>query len=295
MTKIQNGRLQRGDRTTAFLMLLPAFVILTIFGVIPLLMATVQSFQDYHTHAFTLANYDYVFKTPEFLKSFKNVIQFTAIITVLLMVLPFLFAHVIRGMAQKASRIVKVVIYLPCMISAVATSIIYAFILNYGGGLLTSIFYSLGMEPISFLTEGIWPQVVIIIITVWCNFGYYSLIMLAGLLNIPKSYFEAARLDGAGSISMMTHVTIPCMKNYFILMLINLITGNLQMMDIPYLVTGGGPLNRTLTPALYLYNSFRDTSRNQNVTIAGALLIMLMIVTINAVVFRLIHSEKSGE
>ena len=288
-------RLRRRDERTAFLMLFPAFIILTVFGVIPLIMAAVQSFQDYNTHAFTLANYDYIFKTPEFLKSFQNVILFTAIITFCQMILPFLFAHVIKGMLAKASQFVKIIIYLPCLISSVATSVIYAFILNYGGGLLTSIWSSLGKEPISFLTQGIWPQVVVIVITIWCSFGYYSLIMLAGLLNIPQTYYEAARLDGANSLALTTRITIPCMKNYFILMLIHLITGNMQMMDIPYMVTGGGPLNRTLTPALYLYNSFRDTSRNQHVTIAGALLIMVVIVAINSIAFRLIKSEKSGE
>lgn len=276
-------------------MLLPAFVILTIFGVLPLLMAIGESFRDYTTKEFTFANYDYILKTPEFLKSFKNAIAFTAVITFLMMFLSFLFAHVVKGMAGKSGGAVKVMIYIPCLISSVATSIIFTFLLNYGGGLITSVLLSLGLEPVSFMTQGIWPQAVIVAVTLWCGFGYNTLVMLAGLLNIPKDYYEAAVIDGANSFICTVKITLPCMKNYFVLMLINLITGNMQMLDIPYMITGGGPLNRTLTPALYLYNSFRDSSRTQNVTIAGALIIMLLIVAINAVAFRFMRSKKSED
>lgn len=67
------------------------------------------------------------------------------------------------------------------------------------------------------------------------------------------------------------------------------------MMEIPYLITGGGPLDLTMTPSLYLFNSFRDGNRPQNVTIAGALLIMLVILVINVVIFALIKSGKTEE
>ena len=169
------------------------------------------------------------------------------------------------------------------------------FIMNYGGGLLTSISISLGKEPISFQTQGLWPYVCIIIPTLWGGFGYNSLVMYAGLMNVPRQYYEAAALDGAGPLRRMFNITIPGMRNYFILMLVNLITGTLQMMEIPYLITGGGPLEKTLTPALYLFNSFRDAGRSQNVTIAGALLIMVLTVLMNVIAFRMIRSQKSEE
>ena len=85
------------------------------------------------------------------------------------------------------------------------------------------------------------------------------------------------------------------MKNYFVLVCISLVTANLQMFEIPFMVTGGGPLESTLTPVMYLYNSFRDPGRPQNVTIAGALLVMILIMVINIVVFKTVRSEKSGE
>ena len=69
----------------------------------------------------------------------------------------------------------------------------------------------------------------------------------------------------------------------------------MQMMEIPYMMTGGGPLNATLTPVLYLFNSFRDPNRPQNVSIAGALIIMVFIAFVNVFVFKVVKSEKSQD
>lgn len=301
-TKIDRTQRQRKNSFryrysgTAYAMLAPAIILLVTFSTIPLIMALVRSFQDYNTKEWVaLENYDYVLKTPSFIGSFENVLMFIVIIVSAMIVLSFLFAHVLRAIDPRLSGVIKVILYIPCLISGVVTAIIYMFIMNYGGGLLTSIFISLGKEPISFQTQGIWPYVCIIIPTLWGGFGYNSLVMYAGLMNVPKQYYEAADMDGAGSLRKMFSITIPCMRNYFILMLVNLITGTLQMMEIPYLITGGGPLEKTLTPALYLFNSFRDAGRSQNVTIAGALLIMVLTVLVNAIAFRLIQSKKSEE
>lgn len=281
---------------TAYVMLLPALLLLAVFSTIPLIMALFRSFSDYNTGEWTgLDNFDYVLKTPSFIGSFRNVLLFIAIIVPAMIILSFLFAHVLRNIGSRLSSAVKVILYIPCLLSGVVVAILYMFLMNYGGGLFTSIFISLGLQPISFQTDGLWPYVCIIIPTLWGGFGYNSLVMYAGLMNVPRQYYEAAQLDGAGALRRMFSVTIPCMKNYFILTLVSLITSTLQMLEIPYLITGGGPLEKTLTPALYLFNSFRDAGRPQNVTIAGALMIMVLTVVTNVIAFSLIKSGKTEE
>jgi ABC-type sugar transport system permease subunit len=93
----------------------------------------------------------------------------------------------------------------------------------------------------------------------------------------------------------MIYITLPQMKNIFVLMCISLTAGTLQMFDIPYMLTAGGPSNSTLTPMLYLYNNYRDVSKGMGYTIAGAILMLIIIVMINSVVFAVIKSEKSVE
>lgn len=281
------------DAKQGYLMVSIAVLLLLVFAYVPLVMALIRSVQDYSTGEFVgFDNFDYILKTPSFIKSFKNVLLFTGIIVVAQMVLSFFFASVLKAINVKVANAIKVICYVPCLISGVVASIMYMFILNYGGGLITSILISLDKDPIAFTTQGYWPILCILLPTFWLGFGYNTLVMYAGLVNIPRTYYEVAEIDGANFWEKNRFVTIPYMKNIFILVLVNLITGTLQMMDIPYMITHGGPLEMTLTPSLYLFNSFRDTGRPQNVTIAGALLVMVLIVTVNIVAFRFIKSEK---
>lgn len=290
------NKIKYRDNKIAYLMLMPAVLLLMLFNIIPLFMSGVRSFQDYATHEWVgFEHYDYVLKTPAFRKSLGNVVIFTCIIVVLMLILTFLFAHVLKGMRGKFAGAVKVIIYIPCILSGLVVSILFAFITNFGGGLITSILISMGERPIAFEIQGNWPYLMIIIPTLWLGFGYNTLVMYAGLLNVPQQYYEAAKIDGAGWMRRTIYITIPCMRNYILLMLVNLITSNLQMLDIPLFLTQGGPLNRTITPALYLYNLRNDAVVSQNVTIAGALILMLIILCVNTFTLRLIKSVKSGD
>lgn len=289
-----HGRFQYREWKTGVAMILPAFVILFIFNTIPLAMAVARAFQDYNTKEFVgLQNFKLVFADPIFLKSFGNVLWIGGACLLLTMVISFAFAHLIIRLPERIGGVIKILIYVPCLLSGVVISIIYIFLMNYGGGFFTSVLLSLGLEPIAFQKEGIWPYLCVIIPTVWSGLGYNTLVMMAGLMNIPKSLYEAASIDGANAAHKMWYVTLPSLRNFIVLMVVNLVTGHLQMLEIPYLITGGGPDNKTITPALYLFSSFRDSSKTPNVTIAGALIILIMIVAINGIVFVTIRSKKS--
>ena len=281
---------------TAYLMLLPALVLLGIFVMWPLVMAVIRSFQDYNSGEFVgFYNFAYILKTPSFVKAFKNVLLITAITVALTMITTFLFALLMRSLSNRMGYFARARVFIPFFISGIVASVIFNLLINYGGGLFTSLLIDAGKDPIAFAVQDNWPYITIIAITIWMTFGYQTLIMYAGLLQIPKSLYEAAQLDGANFLHQTLFITIPNMKNYFVLVCISLVTANLQMFEIPFMVTGGGPLESTLTPVMYLYNSFRDPGRPQNVTIAGALLVMILIMIINIIVFKTVRSEKSGE
>ncbi|MBQ8620970.1 MAG: sugar ABC transporter permease [Oscillospiraceae bacterium] len=283
-------------KKTAYLMLAPALILLTIFVIWPLVMAVIRSFLDYNSGEFVgLYNFIYILKTPSFVKAFKNVLLLTASIVALTMLVTFLFALLMRSLNNRFGYFTRACVFIPFFISGIVAAIIFDLLTNYGGGLFTSLLISAGKQPFGFAVEGAWPYITIIVITIWLTYGYQSLIMYAGLLQIPKNLYEAAQLDGANFLQQTLFITLPNMKNYFVLICISLVTANLQMFEIPFMVTGGGPLESTLTPVMYLYNSFRDPGRPQNVTIAGALLVMILIMTINIIVFKTVRSEKSGE
>ena len=291
-----SGSFRYRYQKTAWLMLAPALILLTIFVIWPLVMAVIRSFQDYNSGEFVgLYNFIYILKTPSFVKAFSNVLLLTTIIVALTMLVTILFALLMRSLSNRFGYFTRACVFIPFFISGIVASVIFNLLTNFGGGLIASLLISAGKDPIGFAVEGNWPYIIIIVITIWLTFGYQSLIMYAGLLQIPKNHNEAAQLDGANFLEQTLFITLPNMKNYFVLICISLVTANLQMFEIPFMVTGGGPLESTLTPVMYLYNSFRDPGRPQNVTIAGALLVMILIMTINIIVFKTVRSEKSGD
>ncbi len=286
---------QRKKERPGYYFILLSIVWVTIFVYVPLIMAVVRVFQDYNTGEFIgFENFDYVLKTPTFINSFKNVIVLSLIITILMTIFSFGFASLINKVTnEKVAGITKALIYIPNLMSGVIIAIIFNLLINEGIGLFAAIRVANDKWPIKFTTDGIWPYISIIVPTLWVGIGYNTLIMLAGLLNVPKEYYEAAKLDGANSWHLFVNITLPNMKNYFILVISAQITGNLQMLEIPMWITGGGPLEKTMTPTLYLFNTFRDSGRSPNIAIAGALIIMIIIVTMNIISFRLIHSKKA--
>ena len=282
----------------AYLMLMPGFVLLTIFVVIPIIMAVNRSFFNYNAYSeyqefVGFRNYYLVLKDDLFLKSLKNVVIMTLSITTLVIIISFFMALLIQKINDRLSSITRTIIYIPFLISGLVTSIIFLFITNFGGGLINSIRISLNKEPIAFAMQGIWPYLSIIIPTIWVSFGYNTLVFYSGMKNIPKTYYEAAMIDGANGFQRTWHITIPSLKNYVALLVIGLITSNLQMFEIPFMMTGGGPLDKTLSPVLYLFNSYRDPNQNTSKTIAGAILLMIPIILINLIVFKVVKSEKA--
>lgn len=293
----RHKRFQYRNKWYGFGMLAPGFILLTIFVIVPFVMALYRSLTDYSANNTDIQfvwfqNYHNILLDPKFFKSLGNVILLTLIYTITMVLLSFGFAFVIKKLTPKIAGLTKIICYIPFLLSGIVLSIVFIFIFNKDG-LINAIRISNDLDKIDFGREPICQYVIIILPMIWGGFGYNSLIMLAGLLSIPKDYYEAAAIDGASSWKRLTKITIPSMKNYFVLIIINLITGGLQMLDIPLMMTGGGPLDETLTPVLFIFLNNKNISYTQAEIMAGSILIMIPIALINILVFKVIRSEKS--
>ncbi len=292
---------RRMDHWTAYLMILPSIACLGVFVLAPMFMAFSRSFYDWQWYADSrfvgIANFVNVLKNQLFHKSIFNILQFVAIIVPTQLILTFLFAHVLRGMNTKVGAYAKTAIYVPTVIAGVVASVIFLFIFNYQGGILNWAVRQFGGKRIPFLAQPMSSKISVSVAAIWMGFGYNSLIMYAGLQNIPQSYYEAAEVDGANSWTKLFKITLPSMRNVFILILIGLMTSTLQMFDLPYLMMNGtgGPVNSTLTPMIYIYNNFKSPEYTMGYTVAAALLLMVVIGALNSIVFTLIGSQKAQD
>lgn len=292
-----SGKFTNRYKWWAYGMMAPAFILLIIFVITPFVMAVYRSFTDYSAYNENVQfvwfeNYITILRDESFAKSLGNVVGMTLVYAFLMFVFAFLFGLLLTKLNAKFANVAKVVSYLPFMLSGILLSIIFIFLFS-DNGLFNAIRLEMNQDRIAFAIDGWWPYFIIILPLIWGGFGYQSLVMYAGLINIPQSYYEAAKIDGANSWQQLWRITIPNMKNYFVLVIINLITGGLQMFELPYMMTGGGPLEKTLTPVLFIFWQKSNPSVRESAVLAGAILIMIPIAIINIFVFKLIRSEKS--
>lgn len=288
----------RMDHLTAYLMILPSFVLLAVFVIWPLIDSISKSFTDYNFYNSTfvgLYNYRVAFHNPTFLKSFQNILKYIVIGVSLGIIPPFLFAHCVKALRGFFGAAVKTALYIPSIIGGVISSVIFLFILDYQGGLINNLIRTLGGTRYNFLAYPNSALLSIIFTSFWGGFGYNTLYQLAGLNNIPDSYYEAAMLDGCNSFQRMIYVTVPCMKGIFLLCLVNGIKGTLMMMELPMLMTNGGPNNSTLTPVLYIYNMFKDSAVTKGYMLACSVIMMVFSTIFTSISFFLIKPDKSLE
>ncbi len=284
------------ESRSAYLFILPSLILLFIFVILPLLLAVYRSFFDYRygqANDFVMFNnYISILRNEIFFQSFRNVLVFSFIITFLQIILSFLFANLLTKLTGKIGVFSRTIIYLPHLISGIVVAVIFTLMTTYNGGIINSLLGSMDIDPIPFNNDPFWSPISIIVPSIWIGFGYYTLVMYAGIINIPKDYFEAAKVDGANMFQSTLFITIPCMKNYFILMIVTQIVGNLQMFEIPMIMTNGQPANKTMTPVLYLIHSRANGNISDSEITAASILIMIMILLINSLVFYLMRTKK---
>lgn len=291
------SRMQKKEMGVAYMMLLPAVVLLGIFVITPLIMSVEKSFYDWNFYKDSVFvgfnNFRVIVVNKSFQRAVLNALKFVVILVPLQIIVQFAFAHLLKSLSARFSNVVKTAIYIPGIIAGIIAGIIFMFIFEYKGGLINQLLMSAGIDRIAFKNNGFWAMFSIIVPSVWLGFGGGTILNFAGLIGVPGEYYEAASIDGANSFRKLISITLPQMKNIFVLQCINMTTGTLQMFELPMIMTGGGPREQTLTPMLYMYNNFKNTGMSMGHTIAGALLMMILIALLNSFVFKVIKSEKS--
>ena len=289
---------RRKEMGVAYLLLLPTLILLLTFSIVPLLNAFYTSFFNngvYQEPNYVgLANYKRVLRDRNFTKSITVGLTFMLYEVPIRLVLSFLLADCIKSMTPHVGNFVKSSIYVPSVIGSIIAGSIFGFIYDYQAGLLNTIVQAFGQTRVAWLNTPGLSMWAVVIPSVWLGLGYSTLLMLAGILDIPAAYYEAATIDGANAWQRMIYITIPCMRNIFLFQVVSGAIGALQEFNLPFTLTGGGPAGTTKTPALLLYQHFTSDS-TMGYTYAGAMLLAVIIGALTAIFFRTISSDKAAD
>ena len=278
----------RKDFFTGMGFILPSLLGFLIFTFIPVVISLCLSFTSWNFMEGIegikfngLANYIRLFSDEWFLNSYKNNIIFTAVTVPVLIALGLVMATIINKYIY-GGGVVRTMIFIPYIASVVAVCTVWMVLLQPSYGPVNEFFRSIGIaNPPGWLADFKWSLPSIMIIYVWQQVGYYSIVFLAGLKGLPEDVYEAAKVDGASSIRQFFSLTVPLISPTTFFLTIMGIIGSFKVFDQISVLTQGGPGSSSSVMAYYVYRTAFDYfEMGYANTLAWALFVLVFIVTL---------------
>ncbi|WP_130651022.1 carbohydrate ABC transporter permease [Egicoccus halophilus] len=234
----------------------PAAVFFAIFFAYPIIASFIMSFQTREAGEMVFAgidNYARLAGDPIFRRALFNTMLVLFVQVPVMLVLAMLLAVMLNSSLIKARGTFRVIYFLPALVSLVAYAIVFRILLNTDAGLVNQFLGAVGLPEVDWLNRGWNARFAMIASMTWRWTGFNMVILLAGLQGISQDVYEAARTDGAGPVDIFFRITLPLMRPIILFCAVLSTIGTLQLFDEPFVLTGGGPSNATLTLVLYLY------------------------------------------
>ena len=262
----------------------PQLIGLVIFALIPLIMSFGISFNEWDGIAPTMkfvgfSNYIRQFANEDFKKSLLNTVIYSIMFIPLDLVLALALALAVQKI--KGKTLYRLFYFMPVVTGSVSVGVIWTWILNGDFGLLNTVLAAIGIEGPKWLTDTRWVLPSIVLVSVWWNVGYNMVLLLAGLQNIPESYYEAAKIDGAGKWQIFKSITIPMLSPTLFFVLIMTMISSFQVFDQAFVMTSGGPVKASYTFVYHIYqNAFVDFKMGQACASSVILFFIILIITL---------------
>ena len=265
----------RSGISAAYFFLAPAMISIFVFFFIPVIAAFIISFTDFDIYSLGnysnlrfigLKNYSDLLGNELFWTSLRNTFYFVVAASPLSIAVSLGAALILNSKLVKLKAVFRLAYFIPVVTTLVAVAIVWRFIYHP----------RFGINPIDWLGDPFWAMPSIILMSIWKNFGYNMIIFIAGLQNIPEQLYEAAILEGANAWQQFKKITLPMLAPTTIFISIITMIGNFQLFAEPYVMTQGGPLNKTLSVVQYMYQEgFRWWNMGYSASIAFVLFIII--------------------
>lgn len=282
---------------TGYSMILPNFIGFFIFMLIPIIATIGLGFTEWDLvndpRWVGLANYKHLFKDRIFWLSFKKTIWFTLINVPVQSFLALLIA-VLLNRKLKALNLFRTLFIIPWVCMSVAVGLTWTWLFNTQFGYINHVLTSLGLERIGWLTSDKLALYAVIFVNIWQYLGWHIILLLAGLQIVPQELYEAATVDGANNWMKFWKITIPMISPIFFYDLVVNMIMTLQIFDLPFAMTNGGPGNATRVFNLYLYQKgFSFLLMGEACSMGVVLFVLIMVATF--LVFKFLGSRVNYE
>jgi len=250
--------LEKHENKTGWMMVLPATILMAIFGYLPIVQGFLLSLQTGKGVNLTwsgFANYARLFQDSIFWTTLGNTLLYAVVHIPIMLFLALVIALLLNDKRIPFKGFFRTCIFLPCVTSLVSYAILFRSIFAVDG-VVNNLLLTLHMvsEPIPFLLHPVWAKVVIILALIWRNTGYFMVFFLAALQGIDPQIHEAARIDGCKPSQSLFRITIPMLSPIIFLTMIMSMISTLQIFDEVVNLTNGGPGDATRSISQYIYD-----------------------------------------
>jgi ABC-type sugar transport system permease subunit len=243
---------------TGFVFVVPALLYFTVFAFYPMANAFYLSLHNYDLLSpprwIGLQNYQFLFNNAAFLNSLRTTAIYAFGVSVPIWVLSMALA-LLLNQNIRFRTFFRTVFFAPIIMPLVVLAVIWTLLYHPFGPINTVVLAPVLNGSIPWLNSNQHALLAVIILAVWRATGYYAVIFLAGLQNIPNEYYEAARLDGAGSLSLFRFITWPLLRPTTLFVVVVSIINALRHFDVIWIMTGGGPGDATRVLSVLIYET----------------------------------------
>jgi len=239
-----------------YLLCLPYFIHFLLFMAYPIGFSLFLVFHKWDIVSFPkwvgVDNFIRLLRDELFFKSLLNTFFFLSIHIPLQIAAALLFAELLNR-PLRLRGFFRAVYFLPVVVSGVAVTVLWGQLYAQETGLINALLWRLGLGKIPWLNDPTLAMPSIAIMATWKNVGLYTVLFLAGLQSIPRDLYEVARIEGASPLQQFFRITLPLLNPTVVLVVLLSTIGGFSLFIEPYVLTGGGPLNSTLSAVLYIY------------------------------------------
>jgi multiple sugar transport system permease protein len=288
-----------------YIFCIPFMLAFLVFSLYPILYTAVIGFTDlrglgkiqFKFLTDPLENFKLILNNPSFRISLKN----TAMIWIINFIPQILLALLLTAwftndrLKVRGQGAFKVLLYMPNIITAATIAILFNSLFAYPMSPVNYLAVKLGFidAPVNFLLQKWTARGIVAFIQFWMWYGSTMIVLIAGVLGISPTLFEAAAIDGASGTQTFFHITLPSLRTILLYTLITSMIGGLQMFDIPRLFLLGGPDNATLTASVFIYGQAFSGSYLYNRAAAASMIMFLIIAVLSAILFYVMRDKDA--
>jgi multiple sugar transport system permease protein len=284
-------KLRTGDRS-AYGLVLPYIIFFLAFVAYPLVFSFILVFHRWNIVTpmewVGLKNFARLLNDPLFYTSLRNTLVFLGLHIPLQVLVALGFALLLNGKIR-ARGIFRAVYFMPVVVSGVVVTILWQQLYSYDYGVLNSVLRLCGFGPVPWLVNPQMAMPAIAVMATWKNVGIYIVLFLAGLQTIPRDLYDAANVDGASPLRQFFSITLPLLNPTIVVIVVLSTIGGFSLFIEPYVLTGGGPMQSTLSGMLYIYNQgfyFSHMGYAATLGIVYAFIILLVVLGQRKIVER---------